>query len=108
MRWLLLVYIVDVYRCQENILIAADSKPMLMDFGLSHLQYSTSTIESATDGPLGSISYMAIELLTAEVEVKLEHTTHSDVWAFGMISQVSLYPELTFPGTLMKTLLRNF
>lgn len=98
--WLLLVYIIDLHRCQENILIATGPKPVLMDFGLSHLQSSTSTFESATDGSFGTICYMAIELLTAEDEAKLEHTTHSDVWAFGMISQVSHYPELTFPEHL--------
>lgn len=67
-----------------------------MDFGLSHLQSSTSTFESATDGGNGTIYYMAIELLATEDEAELEHTTHSDVWAFGMVSQVCQYSELTF------------
>lgn len=67
-----------------------------MDFGLSHLQSSTSSFESATDGCSGTIYYMAIELLATEDEAKIEHTTYSDVWAFGMVSQVSQYPGVTF------------
>lgn len=83
-------------------MIAADHKPVLMDFGLSHLQSSSSTYESATDGSNGTVDYMAIELLDAEEDVKLEHTIHSDVWAFGMVAQVSLYSDLTFRYRLFK------
>lgn len=70
--------------------MAAGPKPVLTDFGLSHLQDSTSTFESATDGCKGTLRYMAIELFGADDEsIKNEHTVYSDVWAFGMVGQVS-------------------
>ena len=63
--------------------------PMLSDFGLAHLQESASTFESATDTFSGTLAYMATEFFCEDETIKFEHTTYSDVWAFGMIGQVS-------------------
>ena len=66
-----------------------DGKPMLADFGLSHLQESTSTFESATETESGTIRYMAKELFCEDESIKFIHTTCSDIWAFGLLGQVS-------------------
>ncbi|KAH8104951.1 kinase-like domain-containing protein [Phellopilus nigrolimitatus] len=72
-----------------NVLISPDGCPLLMDFGLSHLLLSTSTLETATDATRGSIRWMAPELLgTTKVAEAGDddkvHTKQSDIWAFGM------------------------
>ncbi|KAH8116854.1 kinase-like domain-containing protein [Phellopilus nigrolimitatus] len=85
---------------QANILISPDGCPLLMDFGLSHLLISTSTMETATGATNGTTRWMAPELLLLDtanaaeaedggaagsVESDYEvHTKQSDVWAFGM------------------------
>ena len=76
-------------------------KPLIMDFGISHLLHSTTaTVETATAATKGSIRWMAIELFNASgqggEEESSVHTTQSDVWAFGMTiyvgpSEIHLY-----------------
>ena len=72
-------------------MISDEGLPLLMDFGISHIQDCSTTHETATNASKGSIRYMAIELLEDDAEEDLSsrhHTEESDVWAFGMLLQV--------------------
>ena len=74
-------------------MLSDEGLPLLMDFGISHLQECSSTCETATDGDKGTIRYMAFELLQDDIEedsTSKTHTTQSDVWAFGMIVYVNI------------------
>ena len=59
---------------------------MIMDFGISHMIISTTTVETATNANKGSLRWQARELLVDEHESGgvLHHTKQSDIWAFGM------------------------
>ncbi|PAV17431.1 kinase [Pyrrhoderma noxium] len=67
-----------------NVLISPEGDPKLMDFGISHmLSTTTQYAETATSGEIGSIPWMAPELLNpADTCI---HTLASDIWAFGMV-----------------------
>lgn len=70
-------------------MVSPKGEPQLMDFGISHLMFATSTVEPATRADKGSVRWMAIELFDFDVPEESalgqrEHTTMSDVWAFGM------------------------
>lgn len=97
--------------------------PKIMDFGISHVISSTTTVETATDAYKGTVRWMSRELLfsdennegdndkdegsqgedeTQTEDVRLQdeddiklvtHTQWSDVWAFGMTVLVSASPE---------------
>lgn len=59
-----------------------------MDFGISHILISTTTVETATAANKGSLRWQARELLLDELssgsEGAAHHTKESDIWAFGM------------------------
>jgi serine/threonine protein kinase len=81
---------------QENVLISADGRAVLSDFGTSRLLKNNITI-AGTATFKGSVRWTAPELFKPSDE-PLDHLFHikaSDVWAFGMVIYVR--------RTLMKT-----
>lgn len=64
----------------DNILISILGKPLLADFGISHI--ITTSAASTTTGVGGSVRRMAVELLAMEAG---KHTKQTDVWAYGMV-----------------------
>ena len=71
---------------QENVVISSAGVPLIMDFGVSHMIISTTTVETATDAQRGSLRWQARELLVNETHTDdtPHHTKQSDIWAFGM------------------------
>ncbi|KRY34566.1 Serine/threonine-protein kinase H1 -like protein [Trichinella spiralis] len=70
----------------ENLLYAtcsADSKLMITDFGLAHLQQSAG--ETLMVDPCGTPEYIAPEILT-----RLPYTNKVDLWAVGVITYILL------------------
>lgn len=58
-----------------------------MDFGISHLLISATTVDTATAANKGSLRWQALELLDESPSDGLDaayHTKESDIWAFGM------------------------
>ena len=83
-----------------------------MDFGISHmLSTTTQYAETTTSGEIGSIPWMAPELLNpADTCI---HTLASDIWAFGMVVFVSstFFPQpnlFTFLGYEKETLTKKY
>ena len=78
---------------QDNVVISGAGIPLIMDFGISHLISSTTTVETATAAHKGSLRWQARELVVDELlqNVAIHHTKESDVWAFGMTCLVNIY-----------------
>ncbi len=76
----------------SNILVSADGRPVLMDFGLAQLSSASSrlTREGTT---VGTSSYMSPEQTTGEA---LDHRT--DIWSFGVVLYEMATGELPFRG----------
>ncbi|KAL1245335.1 Serine/threonine-protein kinase [Trichinella spiralis] len=66
-----------------RIYIGADSKLMITDFGLAHLQQSAG--ETLMVDPCGTPEYIAPEILT-----RLPYTNKVDLWAVGVITYILL------------------
>lgn len=76
---------------QDNILVHADERPLLTDFGISRLLIESKTL-TGTNSLKGNVRWMSIELLDWRVHATIPqhqfHTKASDVWAFGMVVYV--------------------
>ena len=76
---------------QDNILVSADGKPKITDFGISQIMINSMTITRFT-APKGGVRWMAPELLGVNLDdLVSEHPSHTkatDVWAFGMVVYV--------------------
>lgn len=84
--------IVQLIKCliQNNIVMSSEGRPMLMDFGVSHiLSTGDPMIYSLSAAPKGAVRWKAVELIyDGEEERTIPHTKESDVWAFGMVIYV--------------------
>ncbi|KAF8147956.1 kinase-like domain-containing protein [Mycena galopus ATCC 62051] len=69
--------------CGRNILIDADGRARLADFGLAAFIDLETSIKSSTRS--GSTRWMAPELLLPPPNLPFKRTRESDVWAFGCI-----------------------
>ena len=89
-----------------------DERPLLADFGISHLMANTTSTTTAGVG--GSVRWMAVELLNpmANAIDAGKHTMYSDVWAYGMVLHVSIALTHLLSNGLAErrclTLFRNF
>ena len=64
-----------------------------MDFGISHIINSSTTVETATSASKGTLRWQARELLAddeTDQDEATHHTKESDVWAFGMTCLVNI------------------
>ncbi|KAH8115885.1 kinase-like domain-containing protein [Phellopilus nigrolimitatus] len=87
-----------------NVLVSPKGAPLLMDFGLSHLVCTTSTVESATSARTGSIRWQSPELLFPPGDSDDDvHTKASDIWAFGMTALEVLTKNIPYQTAKMDT-----
>ena len=81
------VYTVYTF-CQINILLQhSTSTPVITDFGVSHeVRNGTFTRELITTGrvPIGTLPWMARELVQHEEGKIMTYTKEADVWSFSM------------------------
>ena len=69
---------------QDNVLVDQNGQPLICDFGISRIFYSSITITATTTGAIrGSMRWMAPELI--ETTGNELPTKASDIWAFGML-----------------------
>ncbi len=68
-------------------MISPINTPLLVGFGLSEILLHSETMGATTTPNMGSIRWMAIELLG---ENPSKPNAMSDVWACGMVAYVSL------------------
>lgn len=71
----------------------SDSTPVITDFGVSHeIREGTFTRQLITTGrvPIGTLQWMAPELLTHESGKEVVYTKEADIWSFGMTIYVRL------------------
>jgi len=73
---------------QFNVLISNDGCPLLVDFGLSFIDKSPSSMDIEGSGG-GTLNWMAPEQLES-FECTPFATAQGDVWAFGMTALVCL------------------
>ena len=67
--------------------------PILIDFGTAHeLNAGALTKQLNTTGtaPVGTLKWMAYELVRPKTDRKVFYTKASDVWSFGMTIYVSM------------------
>ncbi|KAJ6449557.1 kinase-like domain-containing protein [Mycena sanguinolenta] len=69
--------------CGRNILIGANGRARLADFGLAAFIDLETSIKSSTRS--GSTRWMAPELLLPPPDLPFKRTRESDVWAFGCV-----------------------
>lgn len=92
---------------QDNVMISAEGKPLLADFGISLIRGLD--MYTVTCNPRGTIRWFAPELLIGEGDGPINHTKETDIWAFGMtllvrrvfsllVSRVSCLTEHRFEG----------
>ncbi|KAJ6471182.1 kinase-like domain-containing protein, partial [Mycena vulgaris] len=68
---------------RRNILMDENGSARLTDFGLAAVVESDASIKNSTRS--GSARWMSPELLDPPPGTQFEHTTSSDVWAFGCV-----------------------
>lgn len=73
----------------DNILMTADTRPVICDFGISHEEYGTASTGSTRDerttgggghAPAGTEGYIAPEVLRGK-----RATPAADMWAIGIL-----------------------
>lgn len=67
----------------DNILVSSVGHPVICDFGCARMIAASRSLAIVTGGQLGTIHYLAYELL-ALLDSYKSHSLKSDVWAFGM------------------------
>jgi len=79
-----------------NVLVSPDGHPLLTDFGISEMD--TISAGYTTHSFRGSTRWQAIEFFDVSEDLSLipQHTTMTDVWAFGMTVYELLTHELPF------------
>ncbi len=86
-----------------NILLDADGRPLLADFGLAkQLDSESQLTHSGTQ--LGTLHYMSPEQAAGGSQ---EITTASDVWALGVLLSQMLTNKLPFPGASAVEIIRR-
>jgi tetratricopeptide (TPR) repeat protein len=78
----------------ENVLVGADGRPRITDFGLARIVGHDAGAHSAR--PAGSPGYMAPEQYEADVEVDVR----ADIFSFCATLYRALYGERAFPGSV--------
>lgn len=80
-----------IFPFQENILVSPEGSPLIAGFGLSVSSRSASLAASPSHGMKGNLRWMAKELVEFSRSEHQDHTTQTDMWAFGMVILVSVY-----------------
>ncbi|KAH7325156.1 kinase-like domain-containing protein [Rhizoctonia solani] len=78
----------------DNVLIAGDGTPMLMDFGNASILDATLQFTQTKSGPSFSLRWTAPEILRE----KTAHTTAGDIYALGMTILEALTAEIPYPN----------
>lgn len=82
---------------QENVLIRSDGSACIADFGLSTLRDDGRSWTSAIRGAVGSVRYMAKELLDSTDSRPSPLTRKSDIYALGMVILATLTNDKPWP-----------
>lgn len=93
----------------ENVLVSADRRGMLADFGLSRALEEHSTGLSTSDGLKGTLRYYSPELIREE---NGGHSLPSDIWAWGCLFFEALadkipYAEKKSQHSILRALMNN-
>jgi eukaryotic-like serine/threonine-protein kinase len=81
----------------SNVMVLADGRPKLMDFGVAHLE---SSVMTSTGQILGSPSYMAPEQVAGE-----EVTSRADVYALAVVAYEMVTGQRPFQGSNITTII---
>ncbi|KAH8110483.1 kinase-like domain-containing protein [Phellopilus nigrolimitatus] len=70
----------------DNVLISFSGHPLICDFGISRMLFTSRMSSSLTGDLKGTLRYIAVELLKvgSDDQLLITHSKESDVWAFGM------------------------
>ena len=83
----------------SNVMVLADGRPKLLDFGVAHLD---SSVLTSTGQVLGSPSYMAPEQIAAQ-----EITSRTDVYALAIVAYEMLTGQRPFQGSNITTIIHK-